>query len=172
MIAKLISGGQTGADLGGLLAGRDLGIPTGGWAPRGWRTDAGPAPWLADFGLVEHESGGYPPRTEANARDSDCTVIFGRDDSPGCRLTRRLCERYGRLVLYIPWPMNFVPVLDRMRVGDQLARTFRAWLDQARGSLWPGEPNRLLVLNVAGNRERINPGIQEAVRGFLTAALR
>ena len=30
---KIVSGGQTGADRGGLLAAMDLGIDWGGWAP-------------------------------------------------------------------------------------------------------------------------------------------
>ena len=47
-LTTIISGGQTGADQAGLLAAQALGLQTGGWAPHGWRTDAGPAPWLAD----------------------------------------------------------------------------------------------------------------------------
>lgn len=35
-LASVISGGQTGADFGALLAARDCGIETGGWAPKGW----------------------------------------------------------------------------------------------------------------------------------------
>jgi hypothetical protein len=38
-------------------AARACGIPTGRWAPRGWLTEAGPAPWLADWGLVECQDG-------------------------------------------------------------------------------------------------------------------
>jgi hypothetical protein len=57
MIERVISGGQTGADQGGLRAAQACGIPTGGWAPRGWLTEAGPAPWLADWGLVECQEG-------------------------------------------------------------------------------------------------------------------
>ena len=37
MLIKIISGGQTGADMGGLRAGRALNIPTGGSAPHGWK---------------------------------------------------------------------------------------------------------------------------------------
>lgn len=33
MVTKIISGGQTGADMGGLLAGELLHIPTGGTCP-------------------------------------------------------------------------------------------------------------------------------------------
>jgi hypothetical protein len=39
MLAKVISGGQTGADQAGRRAARAAGIPTGGWAPLGWKTE-------------------------------------------------------------------------------------------------------------------------------------
>ena len=81
------SGGQTGADQGALCAGHLLDIPTGGWAPLGWRTDDGPEPGLAAFGLVEAGSADYPTRTHLNVRDSDGTLIFGDIDSPGSKLT-------------------------------------------------------------------------------------
>jgi Circularly permutated YpsA SLOG family len=63
---KIVSGGQTGADQAGLRAARAAGIETGGWAPKGWDTEDGPAPWLEDFGLIECPVTGYPARTEAN----------------------------------------------------------------------------------------------------------
>ena len=53
MITKVISGGQTGADRAGLFAARKFAIETGGYAPRGWLTESGTAPWLADYGLTE-----------------------------------------------------------------------------------------------------------------------
>ena len=63
MLAKIISGGQTGADTGGLLAGKRLGIKTGGTAPPRFMTDAGTNYALhLSFGLVEGEP---DPRTNA-----------------------------------------------------------------------------------------------------------
>lgn len=41
---RIISGGQTGADQGALVAAKQLGIETGGWTPRGFLTEAGPCP--------------------------------------------------------------------------------------------------------------------------------
>ena len=52
-LRKVVSGGQTGADQAGLRAARAAGIETGGWAPKGWETEEGPAPWLSDYGLKE-----------------------------------------------------------------------------------------------------------------------
>jgi len=40
-LEMVISGGQTGADRGGLIAAKALGIPTGGTAPLGYKTEAG-----------------------------------------------------------------------------------------------------------------------------------
>ena len=40
-LQKIISGGQTGADLGGLMAGKDLNIEIGGTAPIGFLTNQG-----------------------------------------------------------------------------------------------------------------------------------
>ena len=52
-LRKIESGGQTGADQAGLRAARAERLETGGWAPKGWETEEGPAPWLADSGLIE-----------------------------------------------------------------------------------------------------------------------
>lgn len=64
MISKIISGGQTGADQGGLSAAIILNIKTGGTAPKGYRTQAGSASWLNKLGLLEHSSSDYAPRTQ------------------------------------------------------------------------------------------------------------
>ena len=39
---RVISGGETGADQGGMEAAIDLGLPTGGTAPPNFRTESGP----------------------------------------------------------------------------------------------------------------------------------
>jgi len=64
MLKNIVSGGQTGADQAGLRAAKAAGIETGGWAPHGWTTEKGPAPWLADYGLAECPIPGYPARTD------------------------------------------------------------------------------------------------------------
>jgi len=143
---KIISGGQTGADLGGLVGARAVGIATGGTAPKGYRTDAGPQPEvLRAFGLVEHASSAYPPRTRCNVLDSDATVLFGRLASPGCTLTIGLCRRHRKP--YLENPSAFE--LRRYCLVNQIA-----------------------VLNVAGNRERTNPGIARRVATIIVEAFR
>ena len=117
----IISGGQTGADQAGLHAARRAGLPTGGTAPRLWMTEDGPAPWLADFGLVECElpkgdppadldspagrrwvSTLYPPRTLANAAAAGLTITFGNAHSAGSRLTVRCIRVAGTQGLMVP----------------------------------------------------------------------
>ena len=147
-VTKIISGGQTGADQAGLHAGRALGIKTGGTAPPGFMTDAGPCPTLKHlYGLEEGESdpSTYPKRTRKNVLDSDGTVLFGNMISPGCRLTLRYC-----IALRKPFSIN--PDADELRAFIK--------------------SSTILVLNVAGNRERTNPGIFNSTMDTIMAALK
>jgi hypothetical protein len=140
---RIISGGQTGADRTALEVARELGIETGGWAPHGWRTDAGPDPTLAAFGLRECGFG-YRVRTRWNVRDADATVIFGYTDTPGTMATLAAC-----LALKKPIAVN---------------------LDVDHLHLWL-ETHQPRVLNVAGNRRRTNPEITTIVETTLRPAL-
>lgn len=156
MLAKVISGGQTGADQGALRAAQAAGVPTGGWAPRGWLVESPDgnrdvaAPWLAPrFGLVECAELGYPPRTRANARDSDGTLWFGNPDTSGAYTTLEACRELGRPVLLV--------VRGRTRPSD-----VAAWI----------AANDIKVLNVAGNRESKAPGIGARVERFLADVFR
>jgi hypothetical protein len=144
MLQKVISGGQTGVDQAGLAIARELRVPTGGWAPNGWRTDAGPAPWLADFGLVEHASSDYAPRTRLNVFDSTGTVWFGTHLSSGYRCTRHACDRQDRPFIENPCSARLVE--------------------------WCGT-HHVIVLNVAGNRLRMLPSAAETARVVLRQAL-
>lgn len=147
-LRKIISGGQTGADQAGLGAALHLGLATGGWVPRGWRTDTGAEPDLAKLGLREHESSQYPPRTGANIAMADGTLVFGDPTSPGCRLTIRIARQAGSPLFICRWQSN-APLPD--------AHEFAAWLRE----------HEVEVLNVAGNRERLNPGIFRVCRQFV-----
>src|SRR5262245_49041797 len=161
MIDKLVSGGQTGADQGALRAARAAGIPTGGWAPKGWLTE-GPldeeghpwpkevtAPWLADFGLVECPEPGYPARTRANVRDSDATLWFGDWHTTGGRATLDACKLQNK---------PFLLVFGALTRPSEVVW----WLDDTG----------VRVLNVAGNREGIAPGIGERTEYFLGVVFR
>jgi hypothetical protein len=89
-VERVVSGGQTGADQGGLEAAARLGVRTGSYMPKGWRTEDGPRPDLAArFGLVEATTAEYPDRTERNVPLADATVVFAAGVSPG---SRRRCD--------------------------------------------------------------------------------
>ena len=149
MIERIISGGQNGADFAALQAAKSLGIPTGGTAPKGWRVcawDGSDAsnPDLANYGLVEHSSREYPPRTVANVKNSGATVWFGYVKSPGGKLTISTCEKLGKPYLINPTPR-------------QLRATCEYW--------------NAKVLNVAGNRlSADNPNIDQVVREAIVQA--
>lgn len=150
MIRKIISGGQTGADQGGLEAAEALGLETGGKMPRGFRTEKGPNPALAKkFGLAELASDEYPPRTRYNVFDSDGTVLFGNVNEPGTRMTRQLCKKSDK-------PYLVIETFD-----DYSYRLFGTFLDMYE----------IEVLNVAGNRESKYPGLQAQVKDFLIRAV-
>jgi hypothetical protein len=149
MLERVISGGQAGVDQAALRAARGESIPTGGWAPRGWATEDGAAPWLADFGLVECETPGYPPRTRANVRDSDGTLWLGSTASPGGRLTIGTARALGKPLLII-------------EEGKTTPADVRRWI----------EAEGVRVLNVAGNRESTEPGIGPRAAEFLERVFR
>lgn len=150
MIEKIISGGQNGVDQAALRAARRLGIATGGWAPHGWKTHDGAAPWLADYGLVEHP-GDYPARTAANVYDSDATVRIARNFfTPGERCTMRaiLCFERPHLDLHV----------DHLIHGHHELLRFIT-------------DHNVRVLNIAGNSEKTAPGIGALVERFLVDAI-
>jgi hypothetical protein len=154
-LTKIISGGQTGADQGGLLAARDLGIPTGGIAPHGWLTENGPEEaLLRSFGLVECTEPGYPARTRKNVVDADGTLLVGQYRRGGSALTVHIAREAGKPFFHLADVANGIVPNERM---DE----FRYWFERYN----------VHILNFAGNRESSSPGIQELTRSFLLAAL-
>ena len=94
---KIVSGGQTGVDRAGLEAAIALGLPYGGWVPKGRLAEDGVVP-LKYAGMQEHTSSNYAVRTKANVRDSDATLIIAPSLplSGGTMLTLRTAERLHR----------------------------------------------------------------------------
>lgn len=148
MLQKIISGGQTGADQAGLRAAKACGLETGGWLPQGCITLEGArADLLSEFGMKEHAGSGYPPRTEANVRDSDGTVRFAEKfSSAGEKCTLRAIKWFNRphFDIDVKNPKDKSLLLDWLREND------------------------IKVLNVAGNSEETSPGIGAFVYNYLT----
>jgi len=100
MIEKIISGGQTGADQAALDAAIKLGIPHGGWVPKGHITENGPLP--DKYNLVEMPTTSYPERTKKNIRESDGTLILSHGRlTGGSEYTRTWALKYGKPMLHI-----------------------------------------------------------------------
>lgn len=151
MIEKIISGGQTGADQGGLDAAIDAGVPHGGWCPSGRRSETGPIP--DRYQLTEMDSVDYPPRTRRNVAESDGTIVFTFGAlERGSLLTMRLCEGHKKPSLW----------LDLTKDAEAAPARVKTWI----------ESHRIKTLNVAGNRESKSPGIQKMVWAIMVLVLK
>jgi len=144
---RIISGGQTGADLAALDLALALAIPHGGWCPKGRESEDGPIP--PTYLLTETPRKAYLERTEWNVRDSDATVIFTMSNAldGGSGRTVQFAEKLGR-----PW-LHFRPGVHEKYLVQFLER------------------HRVVTLNVAGKRESAAPGIGQFVRETLGSVL-
>ncbi len=141
---RIISGGQIGADRTALEVAREHHVETGGVAPLGYLTLDGPDPSLKDFGLVEHPSSQYPPRTKANVIMADATVWFGKVGTSGFHCTNNAATAVRKPFLKNPTAAELV-----------------SWIVK----------NKFRTINIAGNDSRKNRDINEHVRGVLGVAL-
>ena len=151
MLARLISGGQTGVDRGALDAALRRGFPCGGSCPRGRRAEDGPIP--VRYPLKELASANYLARTRRNVADSDATLILAPGAlSGGTRATKIHADITGKAYL----------VIDTDDPGTEAqAREVREWLAR----------ENVRVLNVAGPRESSCPGISATAELFVGVIL-
>lgn len=163
MIERVLSGGQSGADQAAWRAAKRCGIPCSGWMPRGFLTEDGSRPeFAALYGAQEHASRFYPPRTKANVRAADFTLIFDRSESRelmgmsnGTRiainaaLDAGLPSAVAKIILGRPIP-SYRPAAMARRLEELGVRT----------------------LNVGGNRESSAPGIGAWVERYLVEVFR
>jgi hypothetical protein len=143
----IVSGGQTGADRAALDVAIELGIPHGGWVPKGRRTEAGPLP--AEYRLKEMPTDSYPKRTEQNVIDSDGTLIISRRElKEGSDYTRKMALKHRKPWIHID--ANRQPI-------EPAVEMIRTWLSG----------NDIERLNVAGPPASEDPQIYEATRRIL-----
>lgn len=147
MIKKIISGGQTCADRAALDTAIKLGIPHGGWIPKGRLTEEGPLP--KKYQLQEMPTESYPERTEQNVIDSDGTPIISHGSlTGGSAYNRKMAMKHGK-----PWfhvDLNKTPTFHAgMLIED--------WISK----------NAIEALNVAGPRASKDP----LIYGLVTVVL-
>ncbi len=148
IVERIYSGGQTGADRGGLEAAIALGIEHGGYCPKDRRAEDGRVP--RKYMLVEASTPFYPERTRLNVQESDATVIFAWQPSAGSGLTIDAAIMFEKPYITID-PRNEAAAI----------KTLRRWLKSVKPK----------TLNVAGHRESSSHGIEAQVKRIVVAAL-
>jgi len=144
MIQKIISGGQTGVDRSALDVALEMGIPCGGWCPKGRIAEDGMI--LPLYPLEETSSPKYKQRTEWNVRDSDGTLILTEGDpTEGTALTIEYAQKHNKPCLIVDF------------LKEPSANTVLDWVKE----------NEISHLNIAGPRESKKPNIYNLTKDFL-----
>lgn len=144
----IISGGQSGVDRAALDVALALGIPCGGWCPKGRLAEDGPI--ALRYPLKETPGAEYSERTRRNVQDSDGTLVLTLGaPADGTALTIELAEAAGK-----PW---FVVDFEKGRETGPVVQ----WIVR----------EEITVLNVAGPRESKSPGIYDLASSFLAKVL-
>jgi putative molybdenum carrier protein len=147
--AAVISGGQTGADRGGLEAAIAFGLKVGGYVPKGRRAEDGRVP--DRYPMWELVDAGYNVRTRLNVVEADATVNFTYGPpTGGTRSTVDACVQLQK-------PHVVIDLSDSMEAN---LWKFRSWLNATTPK----------VLNVAGPRESKIRGMEATVKAFLIQA--
>ena len=147
MIKKIISGGQTGADRGALDAAVKLGIPHGGWIPKGRLTEDGPLP--DKYRLQETATTNYAERTEKNVLEADGTLILSHGPlTGGSEYTREMAIKHRKPWLHLDLERN---------PAFQAASMIVDWI----------VAKNIETLNVAGPRASKDPRIYQDTKKIL-----
>lgn len=142
---RIISGGQTGADRGALQACLDWDFDYGGFVTRGRRAEDGRVPDKFDK-LTELKSANYPPRTRANVRAADATLLVlagpheSLRESNGSLLTLQACREENK-------PRLVLSMADSISEWDFWGVIAAKWCRRLD----------VKTLNVAGSRESRSP---------------
>lgn len=150
-IERIISGGQTGADRATLDWAVSVGIPHGGWCPKGRKAEDGPID--ARYQLQESTSPSYLQRTEWNVRDSDGTVILTVASilTGGSKRTAEFADKLRR-----PW----IHLHEALGL-DECASRLKAFIQE----------RQVKALNIAGTRRSKEPNVGKFVAEVLTRSV-
>lgn len=143
------SGGQTGVDRAALDAALALGVPVGGWCPRGRRAEDGPI--ATRYVLRETPSTYYVERTRWNVRDADATLVLTRGTPTGGTATTIKAAHALDKPCYI---VDLAETDDVNPIAD--------WL----------QAEDIRVLNVAGPRGSTCPDLYAEARAFMERLIR
>lgn len=148
VLARIITGGQTGVDRAALDFAIEAGIPHGGWCPLKRK---------AEDGIIGHQyllnetpEADYSTRTKLNVRDSDGTLVLNVDKlEGGTLLTVQFAKDFDRPCL----------IVDLDNIPEK--NTIHDWLTA----------HSIRILNIAGPRESKRPGIYNQTRKSLPGLL-
>ena len=126
-------------DQAGLDVAIKLGIPYGGWIPRGRKTENGPL--SQKYNMQEMPTSRYSDRTEKNVIDSDGTLIISRGKlTNGSEHTRKMAMKHNR-----PWLHIDITKDAKFHAATRIV----SWIFD----------NEIRKLNVAGPRASKDPEI-------------
>ena len=148
MLDRIISGGQTGVDRAALDWAIAVGIPHGGYCPRGRRAEDGVIP--PRYHLEETRERTYKIRTRMNVEESDGTAIITAKPvmTGGTRLTAEIAAELGRPLIHL-----------HSAAPEELALRLMAFI----------EAEGIRRLNVAGPRASQSPEAAKRATAILTA---
>ncbi|MGC2237231.1 MAG: putative molybdenum carrier protein [Pyrinomonadaceae bacterium] len=142
IIAKIISGGQTGVDRAAFDFAIENKIEIGGFVPKNRLAEDGR---ISDKypNLQETRSDSPAERTERNVKNSDATLILSHGDARGgSRLTREFAEKYRKPFLHIDFLLSTM---------GEAQEKIRKWLNSIN----------CRNLNIAGSRASEDAEIYE-----------
>lgn len=145
MITGIISGGQTGVDQAALEVATELGIPTGGWCPKGG-LDENSKPIPKKYHLQETESAKPDIRTVLNILDSDGTLIL----VPKLPLPDNIKDGTNLTIDTVKKRDKHFLIIDLSSAQNTTAKIIK-WIAD----------NNIKILNIAGPRESNSKGIYD-----------
>lgn len=143
---KIISGFQTGADIAGIRAAKDCLLETGGYIPKGYKTERGNKPEYKSLGALEHSNSDYLGRTLKNVLISDATIIFDYQSSSGSKKTKYYCSVNNKPYLYLNKSK-----IDSKNIEEIILDFIKEYK----------------IVNIAGNRESVANGLEKKVYKIL-----
>jgi len=151
---KIVSGGQMGVDRAALDVALELGIPIGGYLPKGRKDENGDVlPEDKYANMQETNTDDVNVRTELNVQNSDATLIFSHGLLfGGSEYTERMARKHGKPCLHVDFNTHD---------ADQAVLLVKAWLADMQPT----------VLNVAGPRASDDPEGYSKAKCVLTGAL-